>query len=798
MKTTIYEILKTKGIIKILSLILFLSSISNVFSQENESFIECSPPNIPNYSVEEFGLDYLIKNEGLPDNESGGMPIEILYNPAVNYYYAYCGMNLVIIDAGTMIKQRIKISDRGTYAIAGGTLFTDHIAERKIALNTNLNDLYIATEDETLVILDCGTNTVENTFNLPQPFENLIIDLYYNPVSNNIYWMMADNLGNSVVSVFDGEDNSLSGTNYFSNSKFYKITGSNDGNFIYIGMERFDTGTPLLLVLEGVSLNYIKDIPVDDVIVDLLYNQNTDRLYAVMEDNNSLAVFSGSNVNTFLYNIPMDNSAVKIALNPLNNRIYCTGNGELQIIDGDEEDDLFIKSIDLYGDYSYSMVFDPSENYLYCASGINKIYKVHGNYDIISSESVFNNNGTSHCLTINDQVSPHIIVSANTDIGNISFFNSQDMDYIDYVQTGGYISNGFYNGKANEVYLMQTNTNNLKSFINYYDGSTNEKIGEVTFNGTSGSLVSCDFDEDANRLFVASQQSHRLIVIDGVSHTEIANISVNHFPSLVYCIPGNDRLVCCTYDHIYVINKNSLVVEATIPKAQGRIDRVVMSEVNNNKIYGTISILNKVISVDFSDIGMPKVSYVEVGNYPTYIAYQGNTEPRLYCANLSNISIIDLGSFSVIGSINIGAPIVGFEYNEYMDQLYVLSNAMQTTVYTPGKLSVISCQNNTVIKVVPFDAYFGALKFNSVNNMVYFNALWNFGDIDDKMMLYSYNCETQTVASQVSLDLFQNHNECITWFSISNIILNTENNKLYVGNHGFSNASMIQCPTEKL
>ncbi|MBN3034683.1 MAG: hypothetical protein JW861_03800 [Bacteroidales bacterium] len=765
-------------------------------SQFPDSFYGCQGPQVPEDTLRTCGADVIIGNEWLPDNTSGGWPAEILFDPAGNCFYLHAGMHLIIIDATTFSRKRIRISESGSPSVTGGLEFTDEIAECKLVRNPLLNDIYCATEEERLLVIDGNTRSVEAVFDIPGEFRNLIIDLCYNQISQRLYWMMTDDEGLTVISVYDGTNHTFVAREYYSNTKGYKLLSAPDGSCLYLSCEEFGTGSPEMLVLKGDDLNVISHIPLDRIGIHMIYNTNTDRIYVVPEEGQELMVLAGDTVNSYLYSVPMNNAAIHITYNPLNNRIYCNGFGELQIIDGNS--DVFIKAISLNGPVSRSLLFHEAGNMLYCGGDLNRIYKINGNTDEIVSQTLMNHNGRSRNLALDDTGVPPKLASANANTGHVTFFATDNMQLLELVQTAGYISAGCYNPNNNEIWLMQSHSINNRSFLNVYDGATGHKIGASLIPNSVNTLSQCAHNEMHNRIFATSTMSGRIIVIDGPTHSITGEIIVDQYPNEVYSIPGSDLLVCGTHNSILLINTGTLQIVATVTTEPCRKDAFVIGNDPPHKLYGTLSALGKVISVDYEDINSVKVDYVDVGDKPFLMACRSHGENKIYCARQSDIRIIDEETFTVEETIDIGSQIVSLEYNAFLDQLFVLSSAAQGLTYVPGKLSVITCNNNTFLLQEEFNAFFGSMVFNPLNNRLYFNTIWNFGAYNDEVALYSYDCDSNKVNAVLSPGLFRSHNECITWSTYSDILLNTKNNRVVVPNHGYSSATFVQCPTDRL
>lgn len=747
-----------------------------------------------------LGNESLIKTLGLPDDNTGGLPIEVIYSDAVNKYYVYTARYIIVIDGTTHnIIKRIEISERGTFDYRGASSSINRYHEKKMAYNPTLQCIYCATEDEDLKIINCNTNEVDLTFTQNEVIENFIINVYYNSASNKLFWLVSGYNNKAVLKTIDGTNNTLIDEREFQSTTFYKISGDESGNRLFLSAEKYD---PVLSrsieVLVASTLDDITSLNISYKAINLLHNPNTDKLYISPYQASFIGVINcDPNIYSYLYDITLPQYVKQLSYNPGNNRIYSCGGGyygKFNIVDG--INDQLITSISI--NEPNALIFNSTLNSIFCG-GYNKIIKIMGNSNTITSQCSNNYGGISSFLAINETAGK--IASANTAAGHVTFFdlNQPDPNIVleNYKQTGGSTYYGCYNTINKKYYFIQNDSENTKSFVNIYDGTNNQLINTLVIEGAS-ELKTCTYNEMYNKVFISSEGSNKVYVISGQDDLQLsATISNVLHPRKIYSIPQSGKIVCGGAYKIYIINAENNQVIANINNPDEiLISDFVISDLYSSKLYASCFYTGKILKIDLINNTIENTLYATSGQ--SDFAYD-NTNHILYSVELgmtnSSVTVIDESTFTISTTINVKPFSSELEYNPLTKRVYLLSSGGSVNI---GGITVIKGSN--ILKVIDIEGvHSNGMILNPLNNMFYFHTFYNPFSTDKESYVSAFDCTSDNIVSTIYLGQKQNFGEGATWFSVDEgMVLNPDKNQLIIGNRGFSNLSVIQCTSDIL
>jgi YVTN family beta-propeller protein len=228
------------------------------------------------------------------------------------------------------------------------------------------------------------------------------------------------------------------------------------------------------------------------------------------------------------------------------------------------------------------------------------------------------------------------------------------------------------------------------------DGLTNSVAATVTV-GVSPQGVG--INPTTNRIYVANRGG-TVSVIDGGTNLVIATIPTQSSgnEARVAVNPTTNRIYVSTSpptSTVWVIDGGTNSVLSTIPFSGNNIADLAVNP-NTNRIYVTNNNGGRVWVIDGGTNSVAATT--TVGTTPYAVAVNPNTN-RIYVANYNSntVSVIDGGTNSVAATIPVGANPGGIGVNPITNRIYV-SN------YFSNNISVIDGGTNTVIAAIPAGA----------------------------------------------------------------------------------------------
>jgi DNA-binding beta-propeller fold protein YncE len=655
-------------------------------------------------SVVTFGDDELEATVWMPDELGGCLPRAGCYNSIENKYYFYGGRSVVVIDGATnTLIKRITVSTVGhSHDYRIGRCFP---VENRLAFNPIDNKLYCATDELTLVIIDCSADEIIDEYANYSIYNSYgyWTSVYYNEENNRAYYGVTTWYGLSSISVFDGSTNSLIDLDWFWDTAFYSLTGNPSGSRLYLG-KGDPSGSYFLSILDGTDLSVIEEIPMENPIGDMVYTENSNKLYALPLAEPKVIVINGlTDELERIIDINDSNSELlRISCDYINNKIYCTGTfSKVHVIDGEQDE--YITTFQVNG--AFSLVYNPYEGATFCG-GRDVICKIDGENDqIIDSTSIYGS--TSHGLVYNFQ--NHNVISYYQYAG-LTCIVDRNCNLLKSNQIGGGIVFGCYNSQNNKIYYCQSVNSQdpyEKSFISIIDGETNQVIKKID---TVSHLRYPVYNESVNKVYVLRDHEKEILVLDGNSDTIIDTISIDRYG--VYCLfsgPTN-KIYCGSCSWIDVIDAETDEIITSL-NVDGHV-RAFTYNSEDNKLYAAqYSYTDKKILVLDPDNDVI-LKEIWIGEAPTSLpifsmAYN-SANNKVYCADNTDclVTIIDCYEDEVTAVINTPYLPMNIAYSVLSNKLYL------TCLY---KTCVIDGNTDEIIK--EFDIkYAGSLIIVSIFN----------------------------------------------------------------------------------
>ncbi|MBM3436420.1 MAG: WD40 repeat domain-containing protein, partial [Bacteroidetes bacterium] len=789
----------------IITLILFAITeltMSQDFGYEVIDYYSSKPTD----EMDFFGDDVLLSNKWLPNENAGGLPSEIIYAPEVDKFYVYAGRNVIVINGTSNdIIKRIEVSKRGSVDWHGFPNYiniNEQFNEKRLSYNPYLQCIYCATEDEELIVIDCGTDSKVNTFKLNEIIENNIIDSYYNEITKKLFWIVSGNNNKAILTIIDGNTNTFIDELIFENLNIFKVSGNQTGDRLFMSCNNYISSTRYVSVLETTNYTEIDNVPTNTIVTDFAYN-NSDKLYLAYNNAYLIGIIEynqSTNDYQYLLDITTPNRNRLIVYNPVDNRIYASGgsdDGKINIIDG--MNNLLITSINM--SKPNAMVYNTVINAIFCAG--SKLIKIYGNSNSINAECVANYGGESRGLAFKQSTGK--ILSVNTTAGHITVFdfNQPDPNIVleDYVQTGGSTYYGCYNNINNKFYFIQNDSYSDKCFVNIYNANTNSLINSLVLEGATY-VRTCTYDEFSNKVFITAYSSNKIYIVSGGDDYNFEIIADILTPMRIESIPNTGKLICGGGSMIRFIDAmNYSILETIVVPNQAFADFIV-SEFDPNFIYVScltqspyFSTILKINLNDYSTESLP-LSFaagqmVSDGLNLFVLTYNMSLNYDFYLGKISE------SSFTLTQSMQVMRGSYDLVFNPFTKKVYILHRDIPELGIVGG-LTIVDGTNIYEIEIPGMHS--PGMFLNPINNRIYFHTNYNPNSLEKELYLTSFDCTRESIESVVYLGQKHNYNESyyIMTFMSEEMVFNPKKNQLIFGNRGFSNISVIQCAWDKI
>ncbi len=304
-----------------------------------------------NANTEILVIDAL--GETLLTRINAGRNGKFLFNPRRNKLYISNGGFISIIDC--FQDSVIKIIQRR------GPVDFQHLA----ACNERENKVYVVVDDtisfyqENLIIIDGETDSIIEEIRFFERIEGISFDNNH----NRLY--LIENRGIPTLDVIDGRSNQIVETIVTGAFLTGTIIWNPLNNKLYVGlMDNPEDYHGHIVVIDGESHRFIKDIPVDWHPLYFTFNTRRNKIYCGSEGMGVIAVIDGER-DTITNFINLGSQVGRLEYNAVNNKIYCANwrNG-LAVIDG--EGDTLITYVSLPFPPWWTLLWTPDLNKVYC------------------------------------------------------------------------------------------------------------------------------------------------------------------------------------------------------------------------------------------------------------------------------------------------------------------------------------------------------------------------------------------------------------------------------------------------
>lgn len=321
---------------------------------------------------------------------------------------------------------------------------------------------------------------------------------------------------------------------------------------------------------------------------------------------------------------------------------------------------------------------------------------------------------------------------------------------IKIVPVGGQVGDIRVNSATGRVYFVHS-----ENQVGVLDGSTNQIAGNVKAGDGTTFLAVNPF---TNRIYATNFRANTVTVIDGGTNRVITSVPVGVHPYGIAIHGGTNRIyVANSSGSISVIDGNSNRVIKTF-RVGGSPVLIAINE-GTNRIYVTNVGTDSVHVINGRALTIIKT--IKVGRNPIITPGIIPRTNRIYVANnLSRFASVISGS--TMGSsvpVQLGKLQSDLAVNSALNRIYITS-AQQGN---KGRLFVVNGQTNAVERTLSIPT-FSTLLVNPLTNRYY------VGDTETRN-LFVYNGLTNSLVVKLR-----------TGQSAGNMTLNTQSNRIYVGN----------------
>ena len=230
--------------------------------------------------------------------------------------------------------------------------------------------------------------------------------------------------------------------------------------------------------------------------------------------------------------------------------------------------------------------------------------------------------------------------------------------------------------------------------------------------GTFGATV----DPATSRVYVTESSDYTLRGYDLGSLGQVASVRVGPFPAAVAVNSNTNRIYVASQssDGIYVVNGKTASVITNVP-ISGWPPYGVAVNPNTNRIYATGINGGSVSVIDGATNAV--TTTISVGSQPNAIAADPQTN-RVFVTNQGSntVSVIDGASNAVLDTIPVGEGPQAIAVNVSLNRIYVAN--------TDGNsLSIIDGTNDQVVQTIPVGAVPIGVAVNSTTDRVYVTNL---------------------------------------------------------------------------
>jgi hypothetical protein len=738
--------------------------------------------------------DYFIKNINLPSDEYSSIPLQF-FNSGSKIFLAGTKEILVINPETGKINNTIPLSNSGSYTTMNYLSTTP--VNRFLAGSLDNQLLYCVDLINNLYIIDMDSETVIFSDSYIDYPDQISTAVGLNETYGYVYWLINSWQGTegTVIRIHDAIDGDFITQRVFDN-QINDILVCNDTLYVSTPSGLLKLNPHNLQTLNSYAGSYEKLFPLGDLefAASRYYMQHpNNRRFVVFNAitcvPNQEIVFQTGAIS--IYDVIVTDASQSIVV--LN--LATDGNTDLFYLKKDLNNQYYLAGNDwIMNVYARGLAQSTDGNTVYFGG---KDYLGQFNLTSFQIEDDFTIKGCySYSLMLNNYDSIDYVYSANPIEGTFSrHYDDCSIDVV--VQTAFKTSNGCLNNAGDKLYIVNNRINYESSGLAIIDLESDE-LKTILQLGTY--LTESVFNENSNKLFVASKGDSQVKVICGDSDSQIDQITLP-IPPLKLFSYGN-KILCGANSAIFVIDANShsfstiyLPFSNTVEEkcrdfeAIPEFNYLCALYAHGNKTY--------VVEIDNSSFTLNQIH--EMDYYRGEVIKYNPTDERIYIANslIPKLYIYRPEDFREIDNV----PYLGqallydlqMSIDKYRNKAYLTYfNFAQRKHY----LTVINCENLD-FTTSDLNTAKSAHAFNPINEQVYYLDVALNQNNRNETVASIKDCMDDSNFSDLTMENLHNRsvsllraNERIT------PIVYSHGNKIYFPNGDFSNVSVINGYTD--
>lgn len=375
--------------------------------------------------------------------------------------------------------------------------------------------------------------------------------------------------------------------------------------------------------------------------------------------------------------------------------------------------------------------------------------------------------------------------------GGLAGVFDSNLNEVNYNKLAVNASEGCVNPDNDKYYYINTNVYNKYSSVYIYDADNN-LLNTIELNAR---LKSIQYNNQ--KVYVASSLTDSVYIIDGQNDTYLSAIDIPNTSSDILNLYSSDNYIYAVgSSDITVINNDN--IEQTYDMSDVTNVSDFYFDKTSNKAYFLLTkndVSSKIYTVDENTLNLEELYTLNEGAQFMYIRPDID---RIYLARTKTspssnryIKVLNQNTFELITEKYINYAVFNdFRYSPINDEVYIFDNRWPAYLhYITSDDTIHEIKLNLPEPIIYNSAY------NPQNNKLYwYGRTWDSNELSYKLRLYEFSCENKEIEGY--LDLNENYDKVVGRRIIPphNMFVNVDSNKLYVGNHTFSNACVVQCP----
>ncbi len=740
-----------------------------------------------------FSHDVLSNTIALPKADINSHPLE-LYNTG-SKVYCLGTKQLMFVDSQTdEVRNALSLGNSGNYHAMD---FLNMLpVSRFMAGNSSDDILYCADLANNLYFIDVTTDEILFSHSLNNYAEQLSTIVEYDEATNRVFWLINswESTNGTIILAFDGTDGSLISQRYFDQELNDMIAFN--GNLVV-------SESSQLLKLNQLSLSTIATYAGDFRKLFFLYSNEF-----VAEEYVQLGIKYFTIIDNLSFT-PIQSLAgtqeqhlKAMPVVPDHSFLLLTGGffgGEYisNISKIEKVNNTYVTNQvqHILGFQLKTMISSPSGNAIFCAGG-NYLCRLNMNTLEIEGESTLI--GCQNWdLSVSDRQDGVRIFSANAREGTISIHDGY-CSLLAIDQTAFKTSKGCLNPVNNKVYFINNRITYQQSGIAIIDGNTEELINNLPLGAYLTDVV---YNEVSNTITVTSYWDNEIYVIDGNSDELIKTIGL---PRPQRLFSYQDKVFCGTNSAIYMIDVDNNYSVSSFPlNFSGNVENCMDFALNTNdeKLYvlykyGEDAYLEE---IDLLNYSINQRKYKDIIN-----GYDIEYDPihdKIYLANalLPKLFVLDPASLGIIQEIDYQALAVIYQLDLKIDQFKNKAYLTYREISGTRKRTTIDL-DNAVYETFNLNAGRATQTFNELNDQVYYQTVALNDENKFEVFVNAISgLDGEEMDNMYTGNLLnRNYSFYMDTYGKLTPIINTETNKIYWPNAGFSNVSVINAYTDRL